>query len=768
MIRAIVWTTISLMYLGASLLAGQEPPLDPAEGEIDGRTALGMYPVQAGPSEKMEILDSTGCRIYLLSRSTFETFEKPCGEWFLLPKDRYDYWAETEWMISPWASKLVYVGGPFQKRGMSTAVRLGPAGRVELPKGFRPSAGRELRVIQLNPTSNDGSLKRAITRRVPFAEMETGVAMPAGKALAAVWSARSSSYVRLSRPFAVAPGKTVQPKLEEPPADRTHLVLQIVRHTAEHEVAGDSLAVRLVDADGSEHAPDVRLATKEQVYAFFYDLPPTEVEIRVTAEGGRLDPVIVQLQPGTVERIVSRMAVRSPGADLTVEVDLPTSLQHGDSRLEVLGLPAEERVAERELKSDRWQYHFQDLPPGTFRVKLHTELGTFSRQVELVLGDVGYLHLAPELVSLTGQVSFGDEEHPAHLRFLSVTGETLETETDPGGRYEAVSLEPIRNVSIRLEGVDKEPFVSFFPDPIDGTREMDFEVPKQRFEVRVTDALSGFPIGGANVVTRNRYSRDADDGGDGVREEHDMSVMQASRTDEDGLAVLPPLREGQLEIRADAEGYLAMREPVEVEVLSDDDERRIDVVLEPAGSEVNLTLRLPSGDPAAEARVVVADVAGRSLLVRTADREGAVELPREGPAGAARVIVTHPKTAFLLRPWENFEEDTAPRWTLDAPSPRLGIRALDSSGETPVRHARIGLWIDGSFFADNLLHLLTRQPPRTDATGYWVAENLPLTPVGVVVWRSGEDNAATARLPSMAARLTPPWPDLVEIRALGE
>lgn len=150
--------------------------------------------------------------------------------------------------------------------------------------------------------------------------------------------------------------------------------------------------------------------------------------------------------------------------------------------------------------------------------------------------------------------------------------EALEARTGPGGAYRLVALRPLRSASVTLDGAEAAPFVDVYWRPIDASRRLDFHFPRVGFAVRVLDAATGRGIANAAVATRNSFAADDEEpaighGDDaGGEEPHRRVIAQVVTADEEGVARLPPLRPGTVEIAVYAEGYEALPEPVVAEV----------------------------------------------------------------------------------------------------------------------------------------------------------------------------------------------------------
>lgn len=762
-----------LAMLGAAAI-GQTP--EPANGRFDPRKelqefepGLRVFPLGSGGDPYD---DPAGLEAHLTPPDDPDVeLVYPCGVWSEVPSGKYLFWIEGGWRMSPHA-------GFFGHDGQSQTIgdRLGPAGRVALPPREVEQASGDLvlELLQADTPREGKSLWWEIVRRKPVREVGEGLLMPAGRVVGALLDRKKRRFVALSRPFEVASGRTVEVPLQRP-AGRAYLMvrLQRDRYVRAKTIADLGAALALQQGDG-ERPPDVTIETSEHVHGIWYDLSPGRGELRAEANGTFLVPRQLDLAPGRIERVTGDL---DPGPALTVEVDLPAAVRDGPLALEVRRLPGGEVRAKKRINH---RQTFEGLPPALLEVELQTRLGPFAREVDLRSGKDGYVLLKPELVTLQGTVYRGDEGHPATLTFSTAGGVEVEATADEEGAYEAVLLEPPRSVSIELAGVRQEPYFEVFWTPIDPAREKDFHLSDAAFAVKVLDALTRQGIAGASVMIRNVYTPEepaGDVGGNpgpggpparaarpGKREQ---VIAQQASTDEKGVASLPPLRPGSLELRAAAEGYLAMRRPVQAQVLDGKTDQVFEVLLEPLGATARLRLLLPDGAPAAGAEVSLVDslAAGHGLYSGRANGDGLVELPRE-PAGVA--LVKHPGAAFLVRAWRPGEDEGEVMWDLPMAAGRpLTVQVQDASGREAAPNAELALWIAGHRLSGAALAWLTGSPPLADARGSWTGARLPRGPVAVLAWGRGvRSEAAAGSLDAQATAVGFPWPDPVEVRAL--
>jgi len=740
--------------------------LDPSTGEIDGKIAVAVYPVTYVDSRVDQFLDPQGFEAHLTPEDDPEVeLVFPCGSWFQPPaRKRYRVWIEGNGQMSPYSSKLIYGGGLFQGRGLPAALPVVAAGRVVVPAGIGESSHLELRLIRAVDHLEGHLARWELSRRRRTDEIGEGILMPHGPAIGGLWDRRRQTYVALSRPFEVKAGASVEAPLELP-IDVAHLVVQVKRRVGASTIDGYDVQMRLARA-GTETAPDVKVSTATTVYAFWYDLDPGPAVLAADSPDDFLDRQSLDLLPGEIERITGSLRAR-PGLD--VQIDLPAAMEDEDLSLEVLSVPDESVIATQALAHNMRTVRFDKLSPGLFKVVLKTSVGSFSRQVDLSEGEDGFLLLEPALIVVSGTVYRGTDGHPAQLEFHTVRRTTAEARADDLGAYQVMLIEPLRSVSIKLASTDEAPFFEFFPNAISETQELDFRVPAGRFSVKVFNALSGEAIPGAQILLRNLFAaRGGDEEESGaIRPQSDMTVAQEVKTDDSGVALLPPLRSGSVELLALADGYAKMDEPVSAAIIDPDKDQTFEVPLRPMGSTVALRLTLPDGTAAADAEILlVQDLGGSEVHSGRADVEGVVEVP--GESQGAILLARHPAAGFLVRLWTPIEGEEEVHLQL---SPRadhpLHVVVKDPSGEDAVPRAELAVWVNGHRLSGRILAWLADARPSADANGIWRGYNFPRGEVSVLAWRQVVRGQAYAGvLDGLAVDIEFPWPDRIELHVV--
>jgi hypothetical protein len=469
-------------------------------------------------------------------------------------------------------------------------------------------------------------------------------------------------------------------------------------------------------------------------------------------------PVPLDLVPGGIEYQRVRL---EPKPALEVEVSLPASLSEEDAVLEILQLPEKSVVEHRKVKTPEETFRFTSLGPGGYAAELKTSKGTFRKKFELRAGVDEFLRLEPDLIEVRGRVFCDDEPCPGSLAFRTISGEERPAEADEEGRYEVSALMPFQRVSIEVEGRE-QPYLDFFARVIRESGERNFLVPMNQHRVKVLDLKTGLGVGGARVSGKNYFQQ----GEEGAGPALEKAVAQQAVANDEGEALLPPLRAGRLELRASAEGYFTQGSAVDFEVPKTKKGLSFEIFLEPVGETAELRFLLPDGSPAEGARVGLCDTAGRERLSAVAGADGRVGLPRQ----EGLVIATHPRAAFLVRTWDASAWDSlSPSWVFEeaVPSP-LSLRILDASGQGAAPQAGLALWVHGYRLSGLLLAVLTRSSPFTDRVGFWRADNLPPGPLRLLAWHpSLQQEAQSGALDAFAVEIPYPWPEIFEAKALN-
>lgn len=752
-------TGVSLLLLGQ--LAGSA--LGATGGEVVVRGPLAVVPVPLNDSSGDGRMDLDNCRVHLTKIPTqgppppASDLLFPCNEWHPPPDHRlFSIWLEAERQISPLSRWISHPGEPATAEGTRIPLPVTEAGRVTPSASVADDPDVFLRLFQAEIPPEQSPPVDAWSRTDPVRDARQGVLAPTGRIVAGLWNRESGRYLSLSRPFEVARGQAVTAPL--PSTEKTSTVLVRLRR------ADGMPDTDLRDVDlsliGEQAAipPDLIVPTLHTLLAVWYQLEPGEMELRAESARQGLAPARLDLSAGKVTHLDAQLR---PRPSLDVELSVPAVLDDEDGEalgLAILRLPDREIVARQELGPGSRRHRFTRMPLSRILVILETPVGSFEMLADLTSGEDGFVFFEPPIVALSGVVFLGDEGHPASLDFHDLEQSTHSVETDTEGRYEVIIPMPVRSAEIELTDRDGPSWIEFFSRPITETRELDFHLDDVEFQVRVGDALTGEPIPGATVVFRNLFVG---------RDEGDQTTAQLGTTDEEGLVLLPPLREGILEVQAEADGYYPMDQPSKATISDSSSDQTIEMTLQPIMEALPLQVFLPSGIPAAGAHVLLVDslATGRILFQETTDAEGKVSLPSTTPGVA---LVRHPDAAFLIREWAQEPDDDDVRWSLPTASDRpFRTKIFDDDDEPSYSNSQIVLWVQGQRLSGNVLGWLIAGRPVADHEGGWVAVNLPPGEVGILAWSMRlHEEARRGGLDTFAISVPYPWPDVVRVEVL--
>lgn len=741
------------LFSGVIAEPGIPPSLADQPGEIDGRGAVALF-VKDGSAIQ-------GCRVHVAVESEPEIESAfPCAEWFVPPSYgvMLRAWIEGDGLMSPDPER--FIPRDVAPGMMIPAGLFGPAGRVVLP-GQAPQEGVVLRLLDADPLPLRVRKLPAETRRsVPPETWEEGVQMPAGKAVGWLWDSRNREILAVSREFPVTPGVAERVPLEWP-TQRGHVAAVLSRARESLESAEDEEVKIELRSGGKQRPPDLLVPSAFRVYAFWYDLEPGPAELMAETPTALLPLQRFELREGRVERVAAEL-VRRP--ELEIEIRLPAGLEEEELLLEVMRVSDREIVAFEALKPGTRRLLFGDLPADRLEVRLLTSLGVFGERVDLSAAQDASVVLEPEIVAVSGRVSFENEGHPAKITFTSVAGNPIETRADDAGSYQALGLEPLRFVEVDLE--NGQPLHrDFFEKPLDRSQLLDFPLEPSLFEVKVRDARTGKPIHGAQVALRHSYLGEAAGPGlPGLGADPGALrkiLSQAVATGKEGTALLPPLRPGDLELRASAPGYARGPRPATFVVAETSQPRTFELALEPEGPPAELALSLPDGRPASGAELLlVADLRdGGPVFDGKTDAGGMASVPAQ-PAGY--LLVRHPEAAAQVLAWPS----AVAAVRLVPPAAALRIR-VENSESRPIPGAQLALWIDGHRLSGGLLAWLGRGRPGADGDGFLQLENLPPAALRAVAWspRQGRQGLA-GELDPLSVTVDYPWPDPVVLRGV--
>ncbi len=726
---------------GWATAAGEDRPpwLDPTRGEIGGRIAIAFLPQETDGSTAKE---PTRYTVHLAAADDLDReLVFPAAKWFQPPVGRYRAWLEGEGRISPESVVLNYSGSPFKGRGLVGGMQLVAAGTVRLADEVAVDQARVLRLLHLDSDRRRAHPQREISRRVLPAGQRAGALMPAGQIVAGLFDTRRQEYVGLTRPVAVAPGKVtaVRPRA---PEQSTYLVALLERPFVIDNFEKDDVRPTLRFPDGTARDPDALVPTADRVYAIWYDLPAGRASLGVASAHVDLQPVDVVLRRRAVERLT--VALRKLPA-LAVTLELPEAFPRLGATLDVTTVEGG-RVAAQAPVGEGSTIHFAAVPAELVEITLRASVGVLRTRADLRHGLDGTATITVRPIELSGTVYRGRTPHPARIDFHVGDRSTLfAVETDDEGRYETVLFRSVLMTRVQLRGTSGPPFLEMI-EPVTESGVLDFHLPATSGSVLVVDHETGAPITGAHVGIGNRYKT----------EKGSKTFSVRAVTNDDGIAELPPVHPGKVELGATAVGYIRS-EPVRLTVAEEDSELpEVTIRLRRQGESERLRLVLADGGGAGGAELVATAslAAFEPVWSGTADGDGSLEVPRR--LDGSYLLVRHPAAAFDLRSWQATDGAEDVIWTLPPrPSSPLVVRVVGAGGR-PVPWAYLTLWLRGARLEGPALGWLTGGPPGTNADGLWRAPNVPTGRLELLAWsfagraRANELAALAAEHPAAA------------------
>lgn len=478
-------------------------------------------------------------------------------------------------------------------------------------------------------------------------------------------------------------------------------------------------------------------------------------------------PAAAQLVPSQALRLAAAFAPPAaepgPAHSLEVELLLPEPLVESELRLIVRRQPSDALLASVPLPPQTFRHTFSRLPPAAVEVELVTPLGNITRSVDLRQETDAYLLLEPDFIALWGTVTVDDEPHPVKLELTTVGNSQTTAESDDAGVYEVAVVAPLRSVQIEFLDSPLADHIEVYFEAIESSRQLDFDLPGIRNLIEVVDAVTGEPIPDAKVNVSNRYQEYNERRG----QSGEVANHRVAETGDDGVVAWAAFHEGEIELTAQAEGYLPSPQPVTETVRDPERRRTFRLPLQPLGETVELTLLRPDGSPAAGAELMLSTDLEMSNVVYGAetDAEGRAAVPRQ-PAGTY-LLARHPETAAAIRSWAPAQGEETATLALPAAAPPLTVEVRTADGGAPARRVQLYAWIDGFRLSGGALYFVTGARPHPDANGFWVAPSLPARPIALLVNElSVADEARAGQLDTLATEIPYPWPQPAVVRAV--
>jgi hypothetical protein len=618
---------------------------------------------------------------------------------------------------------------------------IGAGGRVMLAPDVAVPDGREVSLLNFDSCCR-------VTLGVPFtrrladeATLHRGVMMPAGRVFAGIFDRRTRDAIAIARPVVVEADKVATATPRPPAAGLSDVFVSLGRPRIRLSRDEDRVALTL-----NGKTPDMLFDGDDRIYAAWFGVKRGAASFAATSKTLRLPARTLKMVSGRVTTIREELKTLP-----SVRVSLLTPADaFGDEPLSVDVMPpstaqpirtAAIRAGEETL--------LEALPAEPLDLVLRVGPWRLRQSVDLTSGVDERVIFDPHPIIVSGEVFYGHERAAnAEVAFEADEG-FVKSRADGEGRYRLTLWrgDDAWTAHVSIPERSGPPFVDGFLQ-INESRTIDFRVPHTSYRVRVVDAVSGRGIAGASVGATNVFLRSSDEG--------EMTLLQKAVAEDDGLAHLPPLREGTIDVQARADGYV---DSGKVHATVDDEESSsaFEVRLQPVGETVAVRLRMRDGGPAALAEVHAVSAPDGIQPPRwrgPSDDRGVVRIPRD--VEGSMLLIRSPQAASAIR---RFDADAAEDIVLEPAGAPIRVAA-------PSR-TRIALWIDGVRITGPAVTFLTWSSEASDAEGTWWAKNLPAQPLRVLAWQRTPVQEIAAGLRDASATTIPyPWPATVTLNPL--
>ncbi len=717
----------------------------PSWAQLDGNLAIEVWPSAGRFSNQKMVLP--GCEVHLVPNTNGDQeLSYPCGKLFIPPLGNYLYWVEGESRISPDHLVLVFAGGPYQGRRMAPVRDTVPAGRVVFT-GVAENPSLVLRLLHLESHLVDDRMFFEFHRRLPAARALEGALLPGGKAVSFLYDNAKKEYLALSRPFEVQASKTSRVAAPTPP--RATAVLAVLERPALLDLRSEDDLSPALMVDEKSLAPDLRFGDGARVYAVWYEVPGKTAQLVLDSAKWQIPETTFALRAGKVETLRPELRplpqlkvglLRPPEwNDLEVQILLLAEGASKNAPLAIVPLPPGENEAV-----------FAAIPPRRLEIELRVQSYSLRQEVDASDRLDHRAFFQPEPIVLHGQVFVGEKPSPARVTFYlnknqrlpESKDDQLVVETDPEGRYQATLYEPgYVPINVALKGREGLPFLISPRFYIEASRELDFHLPGNRFEVQVVDRKSGKGIADAMVGVECYFG------------ENESFVTSArDHTRQGGYLELPPIRSGRLELRVRAAGYEEKEESIKV--ADGEKGRKVRLELQPLQEGEAVQLLLADGQ--------VASFAQAALFPNTTDSsapwwqgsasvDGQLELPPERQGSF--LLLRHPNAGALV-----LETGTGEGKSLTLPPRAKDILfEIRERGGNPAPTTAISFRFGQIDVAGRALSWLLGAPlPASDRAGYFRAAGLPAQRLAIIAWAPQlQADALTGNLDAFATELDP-------------
>ncbi|MEA2414756.1 MAG: hypothetical protein QOI58_1413 [Thermoanaerobaculia bacterium] len=599
---------------------------------------------------------------------------------------------------------------------------LGDAGRVQVDA---PASVSFVDLVSVQGTVPNGEV--SYLRRVSRQEFAHPAQMPAGTCVALGYG-ETGELLGVTNLVAVAKNAVAAAKLR-PLSSRDVLA------KFEAKVQGDLLeGFRATIEAPSPRSADAMFRIVDGMAALWYHVDEPRVTLSAASEHGWTRPEAQSVRRTGPTSLTTSFR-RLPSLTVSLVAEPPIE----NASTFKLSLRKEGSVAAiRDVEMRIGQVlALSDLPATNIELTLSAPAAWFSQRVDLSSGDDSNARFTVSPVILRGDVKYGSDSARAKITFLGrVKTEVLTNEL---GEYRVTLWHPGR-YPLKVTLIDHEDIPEFDDNiRIDESRSYDIRVPRNRISVAVSD-VDARPLPGAEVHVTSA-SKSTENG--------DQRFLVNVPSGADGVAILPPIRPGQLEIRATKGGY-RVSEPITLPVTPDMSEQSVRVVLH-KDEDPDIEIVLPNGEPASGAEITIASKSTCQLLGRSStDEQGHAAVPFYGDE---MVIVRHSAAAVDIV----FAADLrrSGRLQLSPAGMRLQVTVVDRSRAAVSGAAIVLFWRNFTLFGPALASV-AQFTPSTALGGEWMFVRPPAEALAILAMRAVPP--APALMKSLAAELAYPWP----------
>lgn len=688
-----------------------------------------FYP--AGVTNRSTLPPQCSAHVYAMDGEHVRTVD--CGAAVQLTPGSYAAWIEWPGRISRFAEAFDGAVAGVHSQQMTAAAAL----CVEQNEN---AASYE--IWHLDSQAGRGPLAPSFHRDAPRADQ--ALQLPAGRAVAFSLNARRE-VIAVSEPLTLADHGQTSPRMLRL-TSAAALCVFLRRPAA--VVAEDADAQVVAVVDGELHEPDAFLNSRDYIVGVWYHVKGARADVRLISSRLWLPAESVTLHSGrisTVRTVIRRLP--SVQVAINIEGDAvdagPLSLSATMLNGTTVALP---KPAARGINT------LEFLPRAPLHVRLDYGSWKYVEEVDLTPGADTSIQFDLRPIVIHGRVTYG-KAPASDARVEFSAGKLIPAETDDDGRYRMTLWKPGRyafRVQLK-EPANASPFLDTIR--VSDSEELDIDIPRAAYSLKVRDASSGDGIAGAQVTITNEWH----DASEGRRR-----IMSRIVTGADGVVGLPPLREGNFELRIDAEGYEAGT--VGPQVVDNTSEGRVvEVALKRLTSPAHLRIMLPGGVPASGAELIAITSSEEIVYAASSDRNGEVRLPAE--LNDVVLVARHPNAGGSVLAWPSRAAQPETTWSLPPAGPPLTVRALIGDGVAAASMS-VFAWIGGRRVGGLALAFLAFAQPLTDSEGEWRGRNLPAAPLALLaVSPTRALDAERGAFDTVAETIPYPWPPIVEVHA---